>query len=361
MADWDEIRKQYRPRGAGGTSEFPVDPIEALITDKKEKAFRDKVMRNSGDNAEGLLDKLESSSKKADVIDFPSKKVADDGTDILDTLKKVDVDDSALPNPTKYDDQLMKAVRENKLTGMPNVDARISDTAGRSRMALPMERNQISKAKLDPSGARMASSREMDKIKALASMKNKLENRPSGSRMANSGEKKLLDSLKGSRMGSPKEMSFMKKLGKKLPGAAGLMAMLAMSPDDASASEFIPGLDMADSAGESKLSEDMMMAEIQAKKDYAKSPARQDKDKRALLDKMSQIRKKKYGLVDTPRKSHEDMMEQVREVSQGLDQKFEEMPDQEREKAMTGRYSRRVPNEEHIKILKQLRDANRRK
>ena len=69
----------------------------------------------------------------------------------------------------------------------------------------------------------------------------------------------------------------------------GTLAALAGSED---ASAAIPGLDSADSAGMSGADENMMMAEIQGRKDYGSSQAAEDakKNKLAVLAKLAELK-----------------------------------------------------------------------
>lgn len=77
---------------------------------------------------------------------------------------------------------------------------------------------------------------------------------------------------------SRKGMSGLKNvLGKKLMGGIPLIGGALSAIDSGDASAAIPGLDEAESVGMSAEDEDMMLAEIQAKKNYANSPARMAK------------------------------------------------------------------------------------
>jgi hypothetical protein len=68
-----------------------------------------------------------------------------------------------------------------------------------------------------------------------------------------------------------------KLIGKKVLGAVPLIGGIASALESGDASAAIPLLDEAESAGMSAEDEDMMLAEIQAKKNYANSPARMTK------------------------------------------------------------------------------------
>lgn len=69
----------------------------------------------------------------------------------------------------------------------------------------------------------------------------------------------------------------------------GTIAALASSED---ASAAIPGLDSAESAGMSGADENMMMAEIQGRKDYGESQAAEDvkRNKMAILAKLAELK-----------------------------------------------------------------------
>lgn len=72
------------------------------------------------------------------------------------------------------------------------------------------------------------------------------------------------------------------KSGLKALPIVGSVASLAMNPEDASAA--IPGLDSAESVGESPEQEDMMLSETKARMDYEDSPAK--RDRKAALAKL---------------------------------------------------------------------------
>ena len=99
-------------------------------------------------------------------LDKIRKLIDMDATGAIDTLKEVNVDDSVLPQPKNYEDQLRKLIREEKLSGMPNVDARVADTAKRSRMALPLEKEQLLKAARQEGGSRMITPLEKSSLEA---------------------------------------------------------------------------------------------------------------------------------------------------------------------------------------------------
>lgn len=100
-------------------------------------------------------------------------KLVEDATGVFDTAG-LNVDESVLPEPDSYDDILKKAVAEERLTGIPVADARIADTAGRSRMAQQLELDQLRKAKIDPEGSRMITPREKSKLAARKNILQKM-------------------------------------------------------------------------------------------------------------------------------------------------------------------------------------------
>lgn len=100
-------------------------------------------------------------------------KLLEDATGSFDTAKMA-VDESVLPSPDKYDDILKKYIAEGKLTGIPVSDARIADDAGLSRMAQPMEKDMLLKAKLNPKGSRMVTPAELEKLAARKSILQKM-------------------------------------------------------------------------------------------------------------------------------------------------------------------------------------------
>lgn len=67
---------------------------------------------------------------------------------------------------TNLMDQIVDSIISGDKTGVPAIDAQVSDAVGSSRRALPSEMEQLLKAKRDPAGARMASAGELSKLSA---------------------------------------------------------------------------------------------------------------------------------------------------------------------------------------------------
>jgi len=84
-----------------------------------------------------------------------------------------------------------------------------------------------------------------------------------------------MDISKVPRIG--KKAAILKSVGKKLLGAVPLVGGIAQAIDSGDASAAVPGLDEAEDVGMSAADENQMLSEIQARKDYANSPARMAK------------------------------------------------------------------------------------
>lgn len=79
-----------------------------------------------------------------------------------------------------------------------------------------------------------------------------------------------------------RKKGIIKGVGKKMLGALPLVGGIAQALDSGNASAAIPLLDEAEDVGMSAADENIMLAEDDAKKDYAKSPARMNKLKKLL-------------------------------------------------------------------------------
>lgn len=96
-------------------------------------------------------------------------------------------------------------------------------------------------------------------------------------KMKNEGLSKMRDTF-SDNMGKLKSQKIFRSI---LGPVAGLGITAAMMPDSASASDFIPGLDQAESLGD-PLEDQLIMAEVKARQNYDKSPAHFDKLRASL-------------------------------------------------------------------------------
>lgn len=263
-------------------------------------------------------------------------KLLDDATGVYDT-GKMSVDESVLPSPDKYDDILKKAIADQKLTGIPVADARIADTAGLSRMAQPMEKDMLRKAKLDPEGSRMISKAEKEMLDKKSGIMDKLERKAAGSRMASQLE---LDKLGKSRMADSVEMGALRKiagkfgkgLGRKAAGLAiGGPLMLASEMADASEIGISPRDEIIEST------------------EYT------PEQKKALLRGLDMKMKLRGESGDV---SQDPTVLKAREIGNRLQD--EAISNMTEDKA-TDNAMRRISPEDQAKILRDIREYNRRK
>lgn len=257
-------------------------------------------------------------------------KLLDDATGVYDT-GKMSVDESVLPSPDKYDDILKKAIADQKLTGIPVADARIADTAGLSRMAQPMEKDMLRKAKLDPEGSRMISKAEKEMLDKKSGIMDKLERKAAGSRMASQLE---LDKLGKSRMADSVEMGALRKiagkfgkgLGRKAAGLAiGGPLMLASEMADASEIGISPRDEIIEST------------------EYT------PEQKKALLRGLDMKMKLRDESGDV---SEDPAVIRAKEIGRRLQ---EESNNQMNDEKATAKFMERVPIEERVKILQEMK------
>ena len=243
-------------------------------------------------------------------------KLLDDATGVYDT-GKMSVDESVLPSPDKYDDILKKAIADQKLTGIPVADARIADTAGLSRMAQPMEKDMLRKAKLDPEGSRMISKAEKEMLDKKSGIMDKLKRKATGSRMADSVEMGALRKIAG---------KFGKGLGRKAAGLAiGGPLMLASEMADASEIGISPRDEIIEST------------------EYT------PEQKKALLRGLDMKMKLRDESGDV---SEDPAVIRAKEIGRRLQ---EESNNQMNDEKATAKFMERVTIEERVKILQEMK------
>lgn len=214
---------------------------------------------------------------------------------------------------TNIMDQMVDMILSGEKSGVPAIDAQVADALEESRMALPAEREELLKAKRVEGGSKMISPEDKSKLLKRKEILNKMR-RPA-SEVAEKAGKGIL-----------------KGIGRKAAGLA-IGGPLALASEMADASEI----------GTSE--DDKMLESTEYTPEQKEALKRGIDMKRKLLSESGDV-------------SQDPVVLRAKAIAERLQQAKD---DSMTEEMATERAMRKRSPQEQMKILKQMRDANRRK